>query len=565
MVFLYWNISILLSFCCVFMSAPGDTESLPPPVNATLTWNKEFCPVIEWTRPNISDTCVVNYTVSKYRGSASPQPTKVRDPRYLSKCESREEDLTFEISTRPLQNCPGLKASSPIRIHYPRLPDVVKGFTCAYYASESLNCSWHPDDRHTNLRSYYSFSNNSSVTELRPCPHDQYEGSRLIGCHLRSSLVGPNHVYFLINASSDHTPIYSTYHRDIKYFYRPPPPVVSVSLVKANLNISWSPPNFRQLGCFHYQLHYNACGKHEVQTHEETSVTVPYDPKCQYSIRVKTFVPTCGGGESLPSQVQTYGPDSGDAVLVLVAVGVCVFLVLCALLVCFFYKYKEKLLPKIPEPRLDRSIRGLMERLYVPVSEDVEGNLEVCVDTRQPMLALSSDIRTHSASNTHSGHGNTHTGSGDTHTANSPQHTGSGNRHTANSPQHTGSGDTHTASSPHTGNSSDTHSHTSNSIDTGSGTTHTGNSIHTHIATETHTTSDTRTENNRHSASSTHTCNNTTHTDTSTAHTHNNTHTDRDTQDNSGTHTGANTNTDDKTHTVEESMVDMDYSSVTRR
>ncbi|XP_062372379.1 interleukin-13 receptor subunit alpha-1 [Sardina pilchardus] len=388
MSFLYWNISLVLSFCFVYMSAGEDSGELPAPVDAKILWESHFCPILNWTKPNISEKCVVNYTIDKHESGQSSNDGDHRltdKTQYRHNCMSHEKTVTFYITTVPVpDHCPKYSRSKPAILHVHRLSVEVKDFRFMYYTQQTVNWTWQPIDDITNLQSYYSFLKEGMVSQLERCPQGIFRGLQLIGCHVNSSTLPPE-MFILVNGTRGNDVINATFHRILRHNYKLPPPEVSVGLQKNNqLVITFSKPDFPNYHCFQYQVNYTECGKPKSELvsdkSDEASAILPYsvsyNSKCTYSVWVTSLVvATCGSGESEPSQRKDYGSAS-ELSVVLVVVCVCVLLWICALLF-FFYRYKERLLPKIPEPHLD-SFKGLMERLYVPAPERVEINLELC-------------------------------------------------------------------------------------------------------------------------------------------------------------------------------------------
>ncbi|XP_041925986.1 interleukin-13 receptor subunit alpha-1 isoform X1 [Alosa sapidissima] len=392
MSFLYWNISVVLSFCCVCMTAgeeAGYTKhwwcfagELPAPVDAKILWESPFCPTINWTKPNISEKCVVNYTIEEKRpGQRTDQQLsrRTRNTNYTLPCMSQEEDVTFTITTDPV-DCPSHRSKSkPVSLQVQSSAEV-KDFRLVYYTHQTVNWTWHPLDNVTNLQSYY-WSTDRPQGEVERCPQGIFRGLQLIGCHVNSNKLNSTmYVYILVNGTRGNDIINSTFKRVLKDCFKPPPPEVSFRLEGANqLELSFTKPDFPAIKdtCFDYELDYTECGKQKGRvTVDSSRYMVQYNSRCGYSVGVQSVVKAwCGSGGSEPSQRQEYGPATELSVDLVVVVCVCVLLWICALL--FFYKYKERLLPKIPEPHLD-SFKGLMERLYVPTPERVEISLEVC-------------------------------------------------------------------------------------------------------------------------------------------------------------------------------------------
>lgn len=386
MVYLYWSVSLVVCFCCVLLSNGNEIGKLPEPVEPHLIWSG-FCPILKWKRP--TNTCRVNYTIKVEARDKSVVSHRTPKTEIRLGCVSREFDFHVEITTDPLDSC-NMSSSRPVKVVESALPAVVKNFTCSYYSQQAVNCTWVPLEGVTGLQSYFGFDGNGV---LQPCPVDLCQGSERIGCHLGFSQLSSTSLFFLINATStpQGAPEKNMFMRDMHNSYKLLPPDVTIQLQDRKgkrdqiLRFNWTRPNFTKPHCFIYNITLLECGidKSPARSLEERNdYEMAYNPECLYSFRVKSDIkPSCGKGTSEPSKVHYYGQDRNSGILMAMMI-VCLglLLLLSALLYYLYHKYREKLLPKIPDPGQLKVLivtPFTQERLYEPEREEVERCLEI--------------------------------------------------------------------------------------------------------------------------------------------------------------------------------------------
>ncbi|XP_034021012.1 uncharacterized protein LOC117505461 [Thalassophryne amazonica] len=137
-----------------------------------------------------------------------------------------------------------------------------------------------------------------------------------------------------------------------------PPPMNWTYIVKGNrANIMWTPPDFGDDQLFTYTLSYTHCGEKTEITHL-TNVTyqLTLDSACNYCMVIKPVYQYLGG-KTYWSDEKCFGVNitvaDGESKLktyVIVFISV-VSALLAALTFLCLWKNKDKIFPKIPEPR----------------------------------------------------------------------------------------------------------------------------------------------------------------------------------------------------------------------
>ncbi|XP_078137854.1 interleukin-13 receptor subunit alpha-1-like [Centroberyx gerrardi] len=367
--------SLLFVFGCVVLTVGSQTGQILPPRNLSLSWMNEFQPKFSWAPPeNLGEGC------SYFVHSVKLQRNEIH--HNLSYNHTNYWFGTFlDFSVQTV--CNGHRSEPAVlSITYPEL---VKDVKCSYHTQRLTNCSWKPASHVPDLQLIYRLQHRikSNTYIFEKCSDYVYKDGVKTGCRLHTD-TALRSVYMLFNGTLNNTSVKNTVWikaDDCVY-----PPALNWTVIKAKnqFNISWTPPDIFDPSTWWYTLKYTECGVEKKSEPQEggTSMTLEYRSHCAYNISIKATKNSCGTpwskeeyfGTSVTDPVvdQEEGPVIYAAIIIPL-----MFTALAALTFVCIRKHKDKIFPKVPEPRdLLRDIfdsnndTNPVGQLYVPAQEE---------------------------------------------------------------------------------------------------------------------------------------------------------------------------------------------------
>uniref|UniRef100_A0A4W5KKF9 Type I cytokine receptor cytokine-binding domain-containing protein n=1 Tax=Hucho hucho TaxID=62062 RepID=A0A4W5KKF9_9TELE len=367
-------------------------KALPEPLNLSLKWESEFLIKLLWNAPKDLDTsCKVNYMITETIGQERPKTISTFS-LYKKYNVTMNDAVNYTVKTNP-KDCRDRTMSKPVSISKPKLTELVKNFQCSLYFSKAMNCSWLPANQASDLQFHYRYPGDSHIAA---CSEYQYRAGQRTGCRLRGSFLEYD-VYVKVNGTLNGLSVWNNFLVLPRYHVKPPAPKVKITEEGKNLILSWDPPDIGAVHCWNFIFNYSKCQLHvdskEIQW-KHVPVTVSYDERCQYSVKLKAvYSKWCGEGGSDWSEEEIYGVDDWSMTVFYVIIPAVLFLFLI-LFICCFMKHREKLFPTIPHPSLifkemlnsNKDLKSSIGNLYVPVEEEVECKISLEKDHTLPMM-----------------------------------------------------------------------------------------------------------------------------------------------------------------------------------
>ncbi|XP_071370055.1 interleukin-13 receptor subunit alpha-1-like [Centroberyx affinis] len=372
--------SLLFVFGCVVLTVRSQTGQILPPRNVSLSWMSEFKPTFSWAPPeDFGEGC--NYSV--------PSGKLQRNETYTSGNYWIGRDLDFSVQTV----CNDRRSEPAVlRITYPEL---VKDVKCSYHTNRLTNCSWTPASHVPDLQLIYQLLDQSPGTKnnyiFEECSAYDFKDDVKTGCRLQNN-TGQHFIYMSFTGRLNNTSVKNTFkiHSDESVY----PPALNWTVVKAEnkLIISWTPPDIFKPSFWNYTLKYTKCGdKKSENEHKKggTSMTLEYSSHCAYNMSIQATKRYGETKTKTPWSKEIYlAADVREEVPLIYAAIIIplMFSVLAALTFVCIRKHKEKIFPKVPEPRdLLRDIfdsnndTNTVGQLYVPAQEE-ECKITLVVD-----------------------------------------------------------------------------------------------------------------------------------------------------------------------------------------
>uniref|UniRef100_A0A4W4ERF7 Uncharacterized protein n=1 Tax=Electrophorus electricus TaxID=8005 RepID=A0A4W4ERF7_ELEEL len=199
----------------------------------------------------------------------------------------------------------------------------VKNISCVYYAEKKMNCTWNLISNTSDLQIsllHHSYS-------LKPCVVYTGNGPMRTGCHLYGEdFLSYDWLYILFNGTHEGRPIRNMFLKNPRESGR--------HLFLFSLSFP-EPIDGSSYALYVYCLVILCCVC--------TYIRVPYDEACRYTVRVQAnYSYLCGKGASDWSEPEDYGTVSLFWPSRVLMLNIKIFL----------HRYKDKILPKVPEPSL---------------------------------------------------------------------------------------------------------------------------------------------------------------------------------------------------------------------
>uniref|UniRef100_A0A3Q2ZQ97 Uncharacterized LOC108239408 n=2 Tax=Kryptolebias marmoratus TaxID=37003 RepID=A0A3Q2ZQ97_KRYMA len=269
-------------------------------------------------------------------------------------------------------------------------PELVMDLECYSYALKKVYCSWSPASKTTDLHFFYKLvkeNGEGTVTEIQECLLYNSTGDVKTGCHLQASTADDIHVVF--KATLNNTLVRNTFRRDPLKDVRPPPLNWSVTESVDTFDITWVPPEMLQLGAWNFVIHYTECAENkEIHCDDTTSCQLKRVPDCKYCIWIEARS-KIGKGKTPLSDEKCFDPaDGGFNPWLLAAIFIPLVVAFLAVVICCFWIYKDRILPKVPGPRdllsddLGNNNVNSLYKLYVPAEEKENCCVTLIADTQ---------------------------------------------------------------------------------------------------------------------------------------------------------------------------------------
>lgn len=392
MIYSSWGTALAICLSFLVTGVENSADELPEPDNVTLSWNPDlFSVTAQWSKPTGLDAdCKVEYTVVLCLEKCPPisPESECFDNRrtpllnYTQKV-STEKEICVNIRTNPVE-CGNKKPSKPVQKGISPPLALVKNFTCLYYSHMKMNCTWSLISETSDLQLFYRSAETDS---LKPCIHNFTNGPMKRGCHLDDIDLVADVKFFFISGSAKSSQIRNLFIVEPINSVKSEPPTLNITWKDERIYLESSTPDFSQ-SCWRYKFTYSKCNEVKAIETEKTNVILEYDPACKYRFQAQTiFTQYCGTErESEMSEPVFYGENTKPNGPFMVAVIITPIIVSCFLIVALvlFRRYKEIILPNIPEPSLlfkdmlnSTNDGGQSKSLYVPITEVVERDIRL--------------------------------------------------------------------------------------------------------------------------------------------------------------------------------------------
>ncbi|XP_058482191.1 interleukin-13 receptor subunit alpha-1 [Solea solea] len=267
-------------------------------------------------------------------------------------------------------------------------PEMVKNVKCFVYSPENARCSWDLAVPKSFVRFYYRVPNADSAP-LQECPSYIYEKGLTTGCELQTNVT--DRVVILFNGTANKTFFRNTFSRRLKEDVRLPALEWTVKKTGNKFNISWVPPEFK-FDFLRYLINYTECNKplyKEIKEVETTSYNqLEVVPHCQYRMTIQyEYESKYNRIKTPPSEEKYFDAETNPhALIYATAVIPLMFAVLAVLMLVFCRRNKDRIFPKVPQPRnllSDIADNNNKSNLHIS-AEDIE-NCKI-------MLVLDSEV-----------------------------------------------------------------------------------------------------------------------------------------------------------------------------
>ncbi|KAK2900189.1 cytokine receptor common subunit beta-like [Channa argus] len=370
---------------CLFVTVQSHTGKTLPPQNVSLRW--------------ISDL--------KVEGSWAPPEHSVENCKYEVNFETNEEHSFRNISnltefSKPLDCvmeggflhfsvrsvCNGSRSEAAVvNITYPEL---VKNLKCILTSSTQAECSWEAAS-HTNVTFYYRYLGSSDTDELQWCPSYRNTDHMTTVCDLQLEVDKLKRIYIVFKGTVDNVLVRNTFDRDLFHNVRLPPLEWNVTKTGDKFNITWNPPDITLK--LEYIINYTECGQQKEIIITQTSATstqLAVVPHCSYRMTMKANCSSkCNRVTfQMPwSEEKYFDADTDTNALVSAAIIIpLMFAGLAALAFVCCRKNKEKVFPKVPQPRdllseiSDNNNKISVRNLYTPAEEEENCKIALVID-----------------------------------------------------------------------------------------------------------------------------------------------------------------------------------------
>ncbi|XP_041635776.1 interleukin-13 receptor subunit alpha-1-like [Cheilinus undulatus] len=332
----------LVFLCCLFLVVECLAGKIQPPQNLSLSWYSDFQPQLNWTSP----------------------PHSVENCRY----EVESAEIRNEVKTlfwRRFRVMEGGKLNLSVRtlcgqeksdwvLVTTSYPDLVENFTCTLKSSQLTKCTWNKANNTQDLRFYYQLFDESSrdETPLTECSLHRYYDNVKTDCYLKATTSQTMNI--LLNGTVDNKPVRNTFRRLLLKNVKLRPLDWNVTKDNNLFVIRWSRPDINDRWTWTYKIKYTKCNEeNERRQKGGTSLRLDIVPQCRYRMQIKATLDYSLNGIETPWSEFKYldaEPDPNamlyaEIIIPLIVAGLALFIFMC------YRKNKDRIFPKIPEPR----------------------------------------------------------------------------------------------------------------------------------------------------------------------------------------------------------------------
>ncbi|KAF1380417.1 hypothetical protein PFLUV_G00163520 [Perca fluviatilis] len=249
--------------------------------------------------------------------------------------------------------------------------ELVKDVQCYIHSANQAHCSWVPCSPAPDLKFYYQLWNESFSdpvdSPVLQCSEYRYPDGVRTGFDLKANIF--QSIVILINGTLNNAmkPLEKIFFSEN---VRPPALNWTVTKTGDQFLISWTPPDIP--ATWTYVINYTECNESKTKEVEKNETSLALVPHCPYSIKIKA---TCSGGWTPWSDVKYFDVGTSPWVYAGIVVPL-VFAGLAVLVFVCFRKNKERIFPKVPQPRdlisdiYDNNNKSTVCNLYIPAKEE---------------------------------------------------------------------------------------------------------------------------------------------------------------------------------------------------
>ncbi|XP_041635392.1 interleukin-13 receptor subunit alpha-1-like isoform X3 [Cheilinus undulatus] len=367
----------LVCLCCLFLVVECLAGIIQPPQNLSLSWSSDFWPQLNWTSPPHSmENC--SYEVESPEGWQNTVNTT-----FWTKFRVMEGGK-LKLSVRTV--C-GQEESDWVSVTTP-YPDLVENFTCSLESSQLTYCTWNKANNTQDIWFYYQLFDELSrdKTPLTECSSYRCSEGIKTGCDLKATTTQTMNI--LLNGTVDNEPVRNTFSSLLKK-NEPRPLNWTVTKDNNEFVIHWSPPDINDGWTWTYKIKYTKCNE-ENERRQTGGMSLRLDivPQCPYRMQIKATLDYSLNGIETPwSEFKDFDAETDPnamlyAVIIipLIVAGLVLFIFMCC------RKNKDKIFPKIPEPRdllsdiSDNNNKSTLHNLYIPAEEEDTCRITLVMD-----------------------------------------------------------------------------------------------------------------------------------------------------------------------------------------
>ncbi|XP_044039057.1 interleukin-13 receptor subunit alpha-1 isoform X2 [Siniperca chuatsi] len=274
-------------------------------------------------------------------------------------------------------------------------PELVNKLECCIFSSKQSHCSWLPASQAPDLRFFYALQNedlgtsiyNDALSVLQECSSYSYTNSTRTGCDLQGHFTQA--IIILFNGTLNNKPVRNTFRKEFNKCVKLPPLEWTVTKTEDKFIIRWIAPDIVSLPDWKFQIIYTECNDRKIKDVEgNTSVDLVLVPHCPYRMAIKAE--TQGGRKIYTTGIdEKYFDADTDPKMILILTSIIIplmFAGLAALTFMYFSKNKEKMFPKVPQPRdllsdiSDNNNKSTVHNLYIPAEEEDNCKITLVID-----------------------------------------------------------------------------------------------------------------------------------------------------------------------------------------
>ncbi|XP_071334129.1 interleukin-13 receptor subunit alpha-1 [Trachinotus anak] len=354
---------------CLCLTVDSQTGQILPPQHLFLLWRDDFNPVLTWAPPQLS--------VSNCSYQVTTQTKEMYSKAYYeNQSLSWTDDIVMEGGYLHLSvktKCNGTESVPTVLVV--DYKEMVKSLQCLVHSSNHAHCSWEPTSLGPVLSFFYQLvvdRVDNHMSPLQECSSYTHTKDIRTGCDLHIQDVDA--IRILFNGTVNNTLFRNTFRKELADNVRPPPLEWTVVKAGDKFNISWTPPDLRNVN-WDFIINYTECNKESVKSIPgATSTHLNVIPHCQYRMVMKA---KSNNGETPWSDEKYFDAEVDPNAMVYAAIIIpLMFAGLAVLMIVCCRKNKEHIFPKVPQPRdllsdiSDNNNKSTVCDLYIPAEEE---------------------------------------------------------------------------------------------------------------------------------------------------------------------------------------------------